>query len=692
MLPVSALLAGNLFLFGTLTIYMGNPSEFNFGFLRLFGVYALPMIALMVLIMFVSISFPENIFKRLLSILFVLSILFWLQSNFLMWDYGMFDGREVAWDKFDFLGWMDTLLWITLFCLSLIFFKRISKATSIASYVMIAMQLIVVFSLIVSNKNLKHEDEPIVKGDVPQEIFRYSQSTNIIHILLDSLQTDILLELIEEENYKSEMKGFVLFKNAAGIAPQTSFAIPAIFSGDVYDGQISSSAYFSQSIKKGFQNLLYDNGYDTNLIPKVSMLDGKYTNYYQASQFNSTSTQILVLREALYLLDVSLFRLSPHFLRKKIYNNNNWLLGRLLSDPGKTVSFQEKEFIKYYIKKIRADKINPAYHFLHLWPPHPPYVTTKTGAYAGKVLPNTRGNYKNESRAILNQFIDLLKKLKKLNIYDSSMIILQGDHGSQIRPIVNGKEIDTSIPGRAMAALAVKKPFSKGKMTVSKAEISLSDIPFTIMDLLGIEHTFSGNSIFEYSDPKRERTFIVFDGSKEEPEVIQFTLRGHITDSTAWTKKIIRVSKKKPEYKLGTPIKFGVTGNAEPYKGRGWSFPETNYQWNNGSKAELNFILNSTKADLQIQVRFLPFVSPGKVDKQRIDVYANDKIIAQWIATDRKLQTLKAKIDKNLLGSKKLRIEFIFKDAVIPKSINEGGDERELAVAFVSITIGALPE
>lgn len=682
-LPPSILLSLNLFVFGPFTIYQGNANEFDFGFIKLLGIYVLPIFVSISIALFVGILHSGKKINIYISLLFGLGLLFWFQASFLVWDYGVFDARGINWAHFSWQGWLDISIWFLFLTGVVIFSRQISKLSSIGSFGFIILQLIVVLSISVTSEEKLWIKKYEIKDSIPERLLEYSSSQNIVHIILDSFQTDIFMELVEEEGWKKDLEGFIIFKENMGVSPHTTFSLPVIFSGEIYDGKVLPATYYKQSIKEGFQNRLYDEGFSVNLVPEISMRDGKYTAYYPTPNIYKTSIDKLLIQNAAYLFDVVLFRQSPHFIRKNIYNKNNWLVSAMVSVPPSAASFQQKAFFHDYIQRIKRVNHKPAYHFIHLMPPHPPYVTNKDGSYAGKVLPITRENYKSEAKYILKLFVVLVNKLKELEIYDSSFIILQGDHGSQIPPIWGGRTVKIGIP-RVAALLTIKPPHNKGESRVSNVKTSILDIPATIMDVLDFKHTFQGTSVFKIDpyDP-RKRLFIVYSG--KERGILKYQVSGSIFNVESWdVKKKVLLPKDKVEYKFGTLIQFGMSGNADPFMGSGWSSQHSSHAWNNGHSANLKFVVDIPDNNIIFEARFIPFIHPGKVKQQRIYVSVNGKRINEWIATERKTQTFQATITKDLVNSRNLLITFDFPDAVSPKSIDVGGDPRTLSIAIIS--------
>ena len=690
-LPPSVLVTANLFVFGTFSVYQGNMNEFEVGFLRLFSAYALPCVLLLTVFLLAGLILPSRASEAYASGLCIWGILLWVQGSFLMGDYGVLDGRQIDWDESVFKGWVDLSVWIVALGASIAFSRYVAEITSYASWMLLALQATLVVGLSVTAEEGLWIREYRPEKEFPKGLHEYSSSQNIVHVVLDSFQTDIFWDLVVEQQLEQYLEGFVLFKENAGAAPHTSLSIPAIFSGRIYDGGQSPASYYRESIIGGFQNRLYDEGYVVNLAPHESMRISNYSNYYDIPSIYGGTLGDVVRANAARLLDGALFRQSPHCVRKQIYNDNNWLVTPLVSGSETVPSLQEKVFFRNYIQNIHVTDSKPAYHFMHLIPPHPPYVTRRDGSYAGSVLSNTRDNYKSEARAILKLFLDLLNRLRQLGLYESSLIILQGDHGSQIAPIVDGKEIETCAP-RLAALLTVKLPGSSGPLKVSNAPTSLLDIPATVMKVVGIDSVFPGSSVFEIdSTQPRRRHFVEYHGG-DGPEITRYSIDGSVfSPEVCLDEGRVAVSGSRPKYHYGTEIRFGLMGNADPFFGFGWSWPMSRSCWNNGHRANLHFALDPQQSDLVFKVNLVPYIQPGKVTKQTIHLFANGTRIGEWTAIDKTMYSFLAHVPKGLVDSSELVITFEFPNAVSPKSIGEGGDIRKLAVDVYSASLDIQP-
>ena len=683
LLSATLLVFSNIFLFASFSVYSGSPEEFEVGYVDMLGSQQWGFALIFLLLLLPGLSSNRGFVNRYVSFVFMLGVLSWLQANFLLWDYGVFDGRATSWDQYNIYGWFDTALWLGLLFASIRFAGHILPFVNFLSWILIVGQAVLMFNVAGNEEGLP-DKEHVNARSLPEAFFDMSSKQNIVHFVLDSFQTDVFLQLIEENDLYEDFSGFTLFYDNAGISPHTSFAIPAIFSGQAYDGSESPAAYYKQAIVSGFHNSLFNKGYTVNLIPKMSMRSGKFSNYFEVSSRYQGAVDDLNRRNTAQLIDVALFRSSPHFLRKFLYDGGNWLLLPIFADETSVISFVEKAFLKDYIEGLRVGTGKPAYHFIHIKPPHPPYVTLADGSYAGEILPNTREHYLNESRAVIRLMQLYINKLKSLGVYEDALIILQGDHGSQINPVINGEEIKACLP-RLPALLAVKPPGANDVLKVSYSQSSLLDIAPTVLGFAGEETT----SIFEL-DPglQRQRPFFIVDSKKDITQVSYYSINGSVFDPGSCKKeKQLTVAFEKPGYEYGTKVRFGMTGNADPFLGVGWSPCDADGCWTNGHLAILNLPVEATAADLDLTIRLFPFTRLPNVPRQRIGVSVNGMKLAEWVVTEGQPQNFTLKIPAEQTTGQHLQISFELPDAVKPYLLGLGADKRMLGVAMVSLRL-----
>jgi hypothetical protein len=71
--------------------------------------------------------------QRAVVLVFALGLLFWIQGNLLVWDYGVFDGREIVWKDYRLNGIIDSAIWIAVLGIAFLkapfFYKHIARAS-----------------------------------------------------------------------------------------------------------------------------------------------------------------------------------------------------------------------------------------------------------------------------------------------------------------------------------------------------------------------------------------------------------------------------------------------------------------------------------------------------------------------------------------------------------------------------------
>jgi hypothetical protein len=260
--------------------------------------------------------------------------------------------------------------------------------------------------------------------------------------------------------------------------------------------------------------------------------------------------------DSIYLLDLTLFRYVPHFLKKGIYHDQTWFLSSLIEkhDYARHPYFAYTSFFQDFTDNMSAERSKPVYKFINLVTPHIPLVVDSDCEYAGEVLPETRENVLNQSRCTLDFFIKFIEKLKMLGIYKSSLIIVNADHGFHMPIQFRDKEEPSLIRsstekefgefgphlGRLLPLLAIKPPDEKGSLTISDSQVELTDIPATMNAVLGLNKTFSGRSVFS-DDAKVRNRKSYWDYVTHEDMENDFldrhrgvNIKGSVFDSTSW--------------------------------------------------------------------------------------------------------------------------------------------------------------
>jgi len=664
------LVVTNIFIFVPFTVYKGNHNEFEFGFIDLLTSYVFSMFAV-VTILYIAVFIISRRNKSLcVSLIMAVGVLLWLQSNFLVWNYGVFDGQGIQWNEFPWQGCVDIFFWSVVMLFAIVYRNKLFELSTFVCVCFILLQLGVLSFFFLTNYNIGALGKPY-QSTIPPSLYEYSFDNNIIHVILDGMQTDVFLEILREENLSSDFDGFTIFNENLSTDLTTTLTVPAIFSGKRFEGNSPVSEYYEKNlVDNGFQNRLKEEGYNLSLIPILPMPNDVFAYYEIPSVYNGSEEQVKV-RNAIRLMEISMFRMVPQFLKKHIYQDENWLLTSMFSEVPTHKSVQHNIFFKDYIKSIEVSRNNPAYHFVHLYSTHPPYVYDGKGEYQGKSLSPTRDNFKNQAFVATKLTVEYLKKLKSLGVYNSSLIIVQADHGQGF-----------VSHGRYFALLAVKPPHSEGPMQVSQAHTMITDIPATIMEYAKIKANYPGENVFDIV-PGKDRIRIV-NISKTD----RYIVKGSAYNTESWKRQSINQSEFMESliYKWGDVIDFSLTGDAEKYQLAGWSNVEKDFTWTDGNRAVLNLPIQDTMSDVILTAKFHPLFYKDKFESQDVTILINGKKIDKWELRQGGICEREVFIPNSLLGNS-INLELQLHDAVSPNSLGISGDRRQLGLAFYSIQL-----
>jgi len=558
----SFILSFYIFVITPLTIYLGNIDEFILAIWALLKISIKPILFLACTLVLIGCLLPKSFLQRYVTFIAMLSILFWIQGSIFVWDYGQLDGKSIDWNNGQWRGIVDLSIWILLTVA--VFFLPL-KTTRLIMRFAIAIFLIqaasATASIYQSSEKLHSKPMEIAPHDGESEMYRFSAEKNVLHIIADGFQSDIFEEIInspEDDNpYRNAMSGFTFFRDHLGAFPLTHMAIPAIFSGRIYKNHMKRSEFFDSTLgSHSLLNSVYENDYEVDMTVPSSLkhiyMRSKHTNAYMISSNHHVKQVDILTDEYSKLIDLALFRLAPHHLKRHIYNDQSWLIQPFLinAETRGLRFFSHNAFLDDMTEKMSADRPRPVYKLLHLVLSHNPMVTTNQCNYAGKVLPTIRENVLNQARCSLYNILELFDRMKQLGIYHKSTIVLMADHGAFVPPAgfkntrtSNGTLviIDPITVAMALPLMAIKPAGESGPLKVSGAQTEIADTASTISSLMELDSKFNGTSFFSLNqNMTRIRKHYSYKYHRREwtrdylAPIEEFIITGSILDSASW--------------------------------------------------------------------------------------------------------------------------------------------------------------
>ena len=375
------------------------------------------------------------------------------------------------------------------------------------------VQFVSIALLLVSTKNLFGDRETFTSIETFDEISDFSKTSNIIHIVLDGSQSDIFQNLFNSggnsKRFRSAFSGFTVFPQNLGTFPYTQLSVPNFLSGEVFKNH-QPKGVFIDSVMSGnnILNTATENKYELDVATGSEHYVKQYSktkasNVLAIDSFISSGP----IQEVSLLYDIALFQALPHFLKFKIYNDQGWFFSSLVAQDGGLQHwyFQHTLFLRKLIDNIRVTRESSVYKYFHIMNTHNPMVVGADCGYLGAVAPTTKLTLTLQSSCTLETLVLLFEKLKKEGVYDSSLIVIHGDHGGWVPNGRKGQSIllpdSQQAPGwvssLASPFLTIKLPNDQNQFVSSPYLSSLSQIPITIASQLEWTTNFPGKSIFD---------------------------------------------------------------------------------------------------------------------------------------------------------------------------------------------------
>lgn len=562
-LGLSVIISANIFLFVPFAIYLGNIEEFVTPVGSLFRLLVIPALALIAILIIVGGMLNASTCRRYTTIIAATGLVLWIQGNILVWNYGLLDGSNIDWGISPWRGVIDSTVWMLLI-LSGFFFYRVTEKLYVQLVVMIfILQSIMLMVTISQNiSSLRGKENSYASLESLQQMYRFSTKRNVLHIILDSFQTDIFKEIISDGRnggiYQSALEGFTFYEDNIGGFPYTYFSLPAIVSGQTYHNDIPKSEFIKKVFGgKTILNSAYASGYQIDFATEALMLDmltyGQYTNAYLVPSNYHVGNKMHALNESAKLLDLTLFRFAPHFLKPYIYNSHRWLVQNMVASEEywNFFYFSHNAFLNYLTQNLKVDRQAPVYKFFHLMSPHAPMVVNDDCSYTGGQVQRNRITVLAQSRCTLGFVIALLDAMKKKGVYDDSFIILMADHGGHIPPenyapatAENNKlghVLNPWVVAMATPLMLIKTPHATGSLKISTAPASMLDTAATVDSVLALGGHFEGRSIPALTPvEQRERRFYHYEWRQEDYvtdyilPIQEFIINGSPYDGSAW--------------------------------------------------------------------------------------------------------------------------------------------------------------
>lgn len=496
--PVALVFTVTYAVFAPSSLFLNNINEFRISYFKVAPIILLMAAALWLCLTLISLCIREekNVIYYL-ALLFGLTLGVYLQTNFLNPQLPELDGTPVEWSVYGRENVLSILCWALCIVLPVLltFFMRklVEKAVPFLSWFLSAVQMVSLVVLIISNPL----DDSVNYGFSKEDEFTLGAEENIVIFIVDTLQADAMEEYLESGACPAgNLDGFTFFTNAVGGGAPTHFAMPTLLTGSEYDPLQSFPAYYRDAWE---DTALYDdmhrNGYDVRFYSSAESLYG--ISEREADNYAVLSEGVWIENPAAFgeqLYKLANFYAMPQFLKKQF-----WLSTEIMTDLVKQSAESYQFYDNIFYRELQEagdlplayDKAFRLYHFRGV---HEPYIIDENV----QLLTDSQTTEQKTLQGNMKEICLYLDMMKRAGVYDSSTIIIAGDHGRH-------------APGNLEAnpAVLIKRPQETHEPAYSAAPIHFRNIvPVMAMTMMEDYSAYgpSAYDITEESDVERLHT------------------------------------------------------------------------------------------------------------------------------------------------------------------------------------------
>ena len=643
--------------------------------------------------------------------LLAIAIQCYLQSTLLLGlaVHEPFTGEPIDWSSLDQLAYLEVAVFVTVAAVCIALRVR-SGFLAGTSWVLLVSGVIAPISLYdpASFTAGSHGEvsKPIetARRDYLRSFHRLSSDRNIIHIVTDQMQSALILDIFQSdlERYSESFAGFTLFTQSIGRYRSTYPNIPYIMTGrgpEPNGSVIEEQVYSYESVRQRLRdhsivNSLAKDGFETfgfQIKPSVfcsssyTACTGSSAEVFDGGTVTTPFTEGVLA--ALIAFDVGLFRSLPIVLRRIVHDDGQWFASRLARGAA-----SHSGILDLWIERLEVIESPGTYHFIHHGGIHAPILFDDSCQMIG-AQKITQESMTAQAVCSLAQFEALLMRLRELEIYDKTMIIIMGDHGtstlpSSIEHTTSGRATSVRI-GKANALLLIKPLAATGPLQFSDAPATTGDVPATIKATFNLPRAQTpGIALFSEPIPAdRERQY--YDYPRSQPSshrVIQlmrrFRIRGNLFDRASWASRESELE--------GNSIPSAMNVDHPEFERLSSGFGSVLYQkWPVRWVLEGSAVIELAVPKAERVAFVLSSFVPAHQRDTTIEVSIDGRPLVEIGPEDLRALDHVLVVPDGMLTAPTARIELVLRK---PESPDEQNDKKILLVSYVGLEDVAVPQ
>lgn len=478
---------------GPLEIYAGNADEFIFILKDFFWVFLGISLVLWLLGSVVLAFLPEKIENVFCAVIFIISILSYIQNLFLNIQLMNMNGSSMDWGSMHKTMTNNLLIWVALaFILTVIPFvlkKQYQRIYMGITLFISAVQIITVISLLITTLPITYRQKTVsAEGQLD-----VAPGSNVIVLLFDSLYNTQFEETMSEHPEIAEsLKDFIYYDNADCHYNFTFPSLAHMMTGVEYDCTMDPEewriACWHEERSDNFYNMLHDLGYECDLYSYgyIHKSVGPIENIEHIIA-NVTETIPVIDYRLLYieLEKMTIYKYVPYILKPR-FEVQDYVIHDIALWEDNEVPHENGDFYRVLTEEGLSVNalLENKFSIIHLAGLHEPWLTHADGTQSEEI---TGLSETSEGIAvIIREYLEQLQNLEG-GIYDNATIIITADHG-----------INRNTP---QPVYFIKPPHTmQEKMQITSAPISHDDFQATVLTCIGQDATGYGTSVFDWKE------------------------------------------------------------------------------------------------------------------------------------------------------------------------------------------------
>lgn len=328
--------------------------------------------------------------------------------------------------------------------------------------------------------------------EIKKAFLELGTRSNVIVLLLDSFTGFRMVEIFDERpDLKENFEGFTLYPKAIAPALNTPAGSSIVLTGDMEYAlnEVEEGLRNSKSLENSFMADAKHLGFETAYISVLEVDNKQIPSHNERAFFVSQASENKQGSRAYFeFLTISLARVVPKHisdylgtLSNRIFQDPNAMETELevlnrLSNPAISRPLRSKLAFEYFVDGLYVGhKEKKAIYFLSKMS-HPEWNFTESGQF------KLKAGWQSSSIFVVNEVSRFLKKLKALDSYDNSLLIIASDHG--LMPV---KDRAFKFPSEFNPLIMVKPIAANDEVKISDMTVWLGDVASTVRDHLGLD-------------------------------------------------------------------------------------------------------------------------------------------------------------------------------------------------------------